>query len=69
MNTQAQRITKQQLYQKGYTISAAARILGCAPAHLNQVVNGGRCSRRLIALLLDLPPRDLVLRERLTPVH
>lgn len=69
MSTQEKTITKQQLYLKGYTISAAARRIGCSAAHVNMVVNGKRTSRSLISRLQALPQRELVLRAKLQPAH
>lgn len=64
MNTQEKRISKAQLYAKGWTISAAARRLGRAAAHVNMVVNGQRRSAVLVSLLWGLPDRPLTLREK-----
>lgn len=61
------RSRKQLLYEKGYTISAAARKLKCSKAHFWYVLSGQRESQSLLDRMAALPPRDLVLRERLTP--
>lgn len=63
MKKQAKRISKEQLYAKGWTISAAARRLGRTAAHVNMVVNGQRSSVVLVRQLWSLPDRPLQLRE------
>lgn len=66
MNTQEKRISKAQLYAKGWTIAAAARRIGRATAHVNMVVNGHRTSATLVRQLWGLPDRPLELREKHT---
>lgn len=57
-------LTKEMLYRRGYTISAAARLTGISAGHLNQVLNGKRKSSNLMRKIQSLPPRPLVLREK-----
>ncbi len=52
------------LYERGYTVAAAARRLGCTRAHLWHVLMGNRTSERLLHDAMTLPPRPMALRER-----
>lgn len=60
-------ITLAELYQKGWTVAAAARRLGRSTTHVNLVVNGKRQSASVVDALLSLPHRSLELRERVNP--
>lgn len=57
-------MTKAELYQKGWTIRAAARALGVSANHISLVLRGERSSQKLEAQLQALPVKTLVLRER-----
>ncbi len=56
--------TVNDLYRKGYTVAAAARIVGCSTQHLSAVLKGERRSSRLMQEVGKLPVRKLVLREK-----
>ena len=62
--TQAE-ITVSDLFAKGYTQSSAARRIGYSKGHVHLVLKGERESPEVINRLLALPPRPLILRERL----
>ena len=46
---------KLALIEKGWTQRAAAPVLGVCYQHLNEVLNGGRHSRRLFSAIAALP--------------
>jgi len=54
------------LYEKGWTVAAAARQLKRSKPHLYNVLTGKRQSKKLLAAVDALPPRPLSLRERLS---
>lgn len=58
-------MTREELFNKGYTYSAAARKCGCSIVHVYLVVNGKRQSAVLLAKLRALPKRNICLRERI----
>lgn len=66
MNLQAQTMTASDLFNKGYTISAAARAIRRSKTHVYYVVTGKRISASVLDELKRLPIRPLRLREKLT---
>lgn len=58
-------ISKDWLRFKGYTISAAARKIRRSHVHVSMVLDGKRESREVIRLLIELPSRPYIARERL----
>ncbi len=54
------------LYEKGWTVAAAARRLKRSTPHLYYVLTGKRQSKKLLAAVDALPQRSLSLRERLS---
>lgn len=59
-------ISKNWLYGKGYTVSAAARKIRRSQVHVSLVLAGKRESQEVIRLLIALPERPLTLREKVT---
>jgi len=60
---QPKRINRNQLYQKGWTISQAARAIGRTPVHVAAVIDGKRTSEKLLEQLVLLPDRPLQSRR------
>lgn len=61
---QAESVSVEWLYSKGYTISAAARRVHRSANHVSLVLRGRRQSRSIVAALRALPVRRITLRER-----
>lgn len=64
---QEEKPSKKWLYERGYTISGAARKIKRSHGHVSMVLSGERESGEVIRLLKALPVRkDLILRERIS---
>ena len=64
MKKQAETISLEWLYNRGYTVAGAARRLRRSTAHVCRVLQGTRESKTLVEALRSLPKRKLILRER-----
>ncbi len=64
MKKQAETISLEWLYNRGYTVASAARKLRRSTPHVCRVLKGQRESKSLTLALLSLPKRKLILRER-----
>lgn len=67
--TQHEIIDRKWLYSQGWTVRAAARRIKRSPQQVSRALMSNRGNAPTVRLLLDLPARDLILRERLTPAH
>lgn len=50
-----------QLRAKGYSLRAAASVLGCHWTHVHKVLTGARVSASLLRRVESLPPRSATL--------
>lgn len=53
------------LVNQGYTVSSAARHIHRSQGHVSLVIDGKRTSAEVESLLLSLPRRPYIARERL----
>lgn len=63
---QVEKLSVSWLYSRGYTVSAAARRVSRTTTHVRAILTGQRTSKALENALRKLPPRPMVLRERVT---
>lgn len=61
---QAECVSVEWLYGKGWTISAAARAIKCSTNNVWAVLHKQRTSAPVVAALHALPQRKMTLRER-----